>query len=219
MSFQLSAFSSQRSAISYQLSVISYQLAKIYPYSDFRRNLKMHCQPFILRPFFSSDSLPDLAITGYLIRRGAGLAIGYLLRGSLEEIVVPPPVDPPARRRRLWEDTCLEFFLAPKDSPGYWEFNLSPAGHWNVYGFQAYRQGMTEAEAFSTLPFRVEGRSDSLVLHLEFDLAGIAAADQRLDAAVAAVIKGADGRVTYWALAHPGPQPDFHRRDSFIIEL
>jgi len=36
---------------------------------------------------------------------------------------------------------------------------------------------------------------------------------------VAAVVKLRDGRVTYWALSHPGPRPDFHRRDSFLIKL
>jgi len=180
----------------------------------------MNSQSFSLQPFSSASSLPDLAITGNLTRRGAIFDIRYMLRGCLEEIVVPPPADPPpARRHRLWEETCLEFFLAPQNSSRYWEFNLSPAGHWNVYRFQAYRQGMAEGEAFSSLPFRVQRRWDSLVLHLEFDLGRIFPAKRRLEAAIAAVIKARDGQVTYWALVHPGPQPDFHRRDAFVIEL
>ena len=36
---------------------------------------------------------------------------------------------------------------------------------------------------------------------------------------IAAVIKLAGGGLTYWALTHPGPQADFHRRDSFLVEL
>ena len=65
------------------------------------------------------------------------------------------PADMPARRDRLWEETCFEFFLAVKNSPRYWEFNLSPAGHWNVYRFADYRQGMQEEPAFASLPFSV----------------------------------------------------------------
>jgi hypothetical protein len=31
--------------------------------------------------------------------------------------------------------------------------------------------------------------------------------------------RDADGGTTYWALTHRGPEPDFHRRNSFILEL
>jgi hypothetical protein len=37
--------------------------------------------------------------------------------------------------------------------------------------------------------------------------------------AVSAVIKTRRGEVTLWALTHPGPEADFHHRDSFIIKL
>jgi len=36
---------------------------------------------------------------------------------------------------------------------------------------------------------------------------------------IAAVIKLTGNGLTYWALAHPGPAADFHRRDSFLVEL
>jgi hypothetical protein len=44
-------------------------------------------------------------------------------------------------------------------------------------------------------------------------------AEQALEVAISAVIKLRSGNVTCWALTHPGPEADFHRRDSFIIEL
>ena len=34
-----------------------------------------------------------------------------------------------------------------------------------------------------------------------------------------AVIEEANGAVSYWALAHPSPQPDFHNATSFVLEL
>jgi len=180
--------------------------------------MNMNSKSFSLEPFSPTGPLP-YSITGQLARKADTLVVRYALRGPMAGLVIAPPADLPARRHGLWEETCLEFFLAPKDSPRYWEFNLSPAGHWNVYRFQAYRQGMAEEAAFASLPFRVQRRRDSLVLHLELDLGRIFPAGRRLEAAIAAVIKAREGQVTYWALAHPGSRPDFHRRDGFVIEL
>ena len=36
---------------------------------------------------------------------------------------------------------------------------------------------------------------------------------------LSAVIEETDGRLSYWALAHPGERPDFHHRDSFVLPL
>ena len=54
---------------------------------------------------------------------------------------------------------------------------------------------------------------------LELDLERIVAADQPLEVGLAAVIKFSEQGLTYWALTHAGPQADFHRRDSFLVEL
>jgi hypothetical protein len=179
----------------------------------------MKDQNFSLWPFQPADSLPHLKITGNVARRSNEFAIRYAIHGQLAELVIPGPTDIPGRRNGLWEETCFEFFLAVKDSPGYWEFNLSPPGHWNVYRFAAYRQGMQEEMAFTSLPFRVQKQSDALRLALELDLDKIVKTGQILEVAISAVIKPKKGEVTYWALTHCGPQPDFHRRDSFILEL
>jgi hypothetical protein len=119
----------------------------------------------------------------------------------------------------LWRETCLELFLAPENVPHYWEVNLSPAGHWNVYGFRAYRQGLHEEPALTALPFTVTREPAALSLALELDMTGLIFPDQALELAIAAVIQAVDGSLTYWALAHPGSRPDFHRRDAFVITL
>ncbi len=125
----------------------------------------------------------------------------------------------PTRRSRLWEETCFEFFLGVMNSDQYWEFNLSPAGHWNVYRFTSYREGMKEELAFASLPFSIQNQPDALRLALELELGRIVPADQPVKVAISAVIRSIDGKMLYWALIHPGPKPDFHRRDSFIVEL
>jgi hypothetical protein len=180
----------------------------------------MNDQSFSLQPFPPASPLPDLKITGNIARCSNTLAIRYALLGPLAELVIPAPADMPAHKNTLWEETCFEFFLGIKNSDRYWEFNLSPAGHWNVYRFKAYRQEMQEEPAFTSLRFSVQNHSsDALRLALELNLDTIVPAEQPLEVGISAVIKPVNGKVTYWALTHPGPQADFHRRDSFIIEL
>jgi hypothetical protein len=179
----------------------------------------MNGEGFFLKPFPSAGLLPHITITGNIGRRSNILSLTCALLGPLAELVVPAPSDMRIRKNALWEETCFEFFLGERNSDHYWEFNLSPAGHWNVYRFTSYRQGMQEEPAFTSLLFSVRVRPDALGLSLELDLDKIIPAEQALEVAVSAVIKTVAGKITYWALAHPGPQPDFHRRDGFIVEL
>jgi hypothetical protein len=175
-------------------------------------------QSFSLKPFPGTWAGAPLEIGGSISRQGQTLALRSELRGGIEAVALPEP-EAPQRRWCLWEETCLEFFLGPQNSPRYWEFNLSPAGHWNVFTFEGYRQGIKEEPALAALPFAVRRQPGLWQLTLEVDLAGLIPARQALDAAITAVIKDREGGITYWALTHPGPQPDFHRRDSFIIKL
>ena len=172
-----------------------------------------------LEPFARSGISTDIEITGIVARRSNTLCIGYLLSGRIENLAIPAPASIPTRRKALWETTCFEFFIAIKGSQRYWEFNLSPAGHWNVYRFDSYRQGMVEESAFTALPFLVQRQPGSVSLDLTVDLEDIIPMDRTLEIAVTAVIKSTGGELSYWSLAHGGAHPDFHRRDGFIIEL
>jgi hypothetical protein len=179
----------------------------------------MIARHFTLQPFPGTGPLPGLEITGHIIRQANTLAIGFVLFDPLKELEIPEPADLPARKIGLWEKTCFEFFIAERNAPRYWEFNLSPSGDWNVYRFEAYRQGLYEEMAFSTLPFSALRQSDSLQLILEFDLGLIIPADKALEVAISVVIKTKGGEESFWALTHPGSKPDFHWRKSFIVKL
>jgi len=179
----------------------------------------MNGQDFSLQPFPQTSPGCACQITGHLARRADTLAIRFALRGRLAQLVIPAPAEAPSRRSGLWEETCFEFFLAVKHAARYWEFNLSPAGHWNVFRFAGYRQGMAEETAFTSLPLSVWRRTDSLLLGLKLEVGRIVPADQPLEVGLAAVIECRDGGLTYWALTHPGPRADFHRRDGFLVEL
>ncbi len=37
--------------------------------------------------------------------------------------------------------------------------------------------------------------------------------------ALSAVIEETDGRLSYWALAHPAAKPDFHHAEAFVLSL
>jgi hypothetical protein len=145
----------------------------------------------------------------------------FIVTGSVRELDIPTAEHPSDRFRRdeLWRSTCFEAFVRPFGRPGYFETNLSPAGHWAVYAFESYRNGMWEADA-SASRFRSDDRRMDL-----YDISGaflfedLRDDDGRWHVNLSAVIAGVDGSKSYWALAHaPGP-PDFHNPDCFIATL
>jgi hypothetical protein len=187
---------------------------------------------------FATDTAPAIEITGEIERRDNQLTVQYKLASKPKErlddlyalrspkesknplpMIILPLAQSPTRQRDLWEHTCCEFFLGLPDSTQYWEFNLSPAGHWNVYQLLDYRQNLTEDQAFDALPFQVSQGENYWQLQLKVDLSKIISPKQNLVVGVTAVIEDQTNQLSYWALAHPGKEPDFHHRDAFILEL
>ena len=175
--------------------------------------------PFELAPHPGLPVPADVRIHGSVERTGPTLRLTWRLEAPAGTVAMAAPVARPERRRALWEDTCFECFLAAPGRPGYWELNLSPAGHWNVYRLEAYRSGMTEESAIEALPSSVSRHAGGWEVSTFLDTTdlGLAAAPWRL--AVATVVAAPGGRVTYWALAHPGGEPDFHHPDAFRLRL
>lgn len=173
---------------------------------------------FVLQPF-PDPGTPDVSLGGFVERSLDRLEIVYELSGPVWGVSIPSPSDQPQRKGGLWEHTCFELFLAPADAEAYWEINLSPAGHWNVYHFDGYRSGMREEAAWQSLRFCVERAEDRLGISLAIDPTRIVSPMQRLDVGVSAVVLPAFGLPSYWALCHKGPKPDFHRRDGFLLSL
>jgi len=177
-------------------------------------------QYFSLKQFNPPAQPLDLKIIGAISRQSNRLSIHYELIGQITEVLIPESAAVPRRKHNLWEETCFEFFLSAKGSQQYWEYNLSPSKDWNLYRFEFYRQKeMKEETAFSTLPFQVKKSPESFVLDLKLNLNKIIHQDQALEIGVSSVIKLKNNNLTYWALTHPGPKPDFHKRAGFIIKL
>jgi hypothetical protein len=182
--------------------------------------------PFSLIPFADNCPHPDIQITGQIERLNQQLSIIFQLTGEIQQVAIAPPDGNPSRRNELWQTTCFEFFLGLKNSPKYWEFNLSPGGHWNIYRFDDYRQRMTEELAFQALPFLVKIQSDSLTLSLSLDLEPVIGSTQSLEVGITTVIErkinnliSEENSITYWALTHVTKEADFHQRKSFIFNL
>ncbi|MBM3270547.1 MAG: DOMON-like domain-containing protein [Candidatus Sericytochromatia bacterium] len=178
----------------------------------------MNPAAFYLEPHPGLPFPRDVVVRGSARRAGTRLRMAWSLAGPPGAFVAPAPPIRPERRRGLWEDTCCEFFLAFPERPGYREFNLSPAGHWNVFRFDSYRAGMREETAFAALAFAAAGDEHGCEVTAEFDLAPLDGAAGPWRLAVATVVSGAGG-LSYWALAHPRPEPDFHDAGGFLIRL
>jgi hypothetical protein len=57
------------------------------------------------------------------------------------------------------------------------------------------------------------------MLTLETPLPPDLATAPALEAAVTAVLQNRSGVCSHWAIGHPGPEADFHRRDGFLLRL
>ena len=167
---------------------------------------------------FSGQSPTELDITCTVNRQARLLQIEFRMQGDLKAVAIPAPAGRPARRHRLWEQTCFECFMAAAASPAYREFNQSPSGDWNAYCFDDYRKGMREETAIPELIPDVRREPDLLALGCRIDLGCIGLEREALVMGVAAVVRSAEGQNTYWAASHAGPKPDFHRRQSFVVK-
>lgn len=179
--------------------------------------------PFRLVPF-PTEAVPaglpaDLELNGRLERHTGVLRVTYRLSGPLQALRIPAPAARPRRCDDLWQGTCFELFVAAERAEPYREFNLSPSGDWNVYRLDGYRRGLRPDPAWQALGQRREDAPGKLTLTLETPLPADLAAAPALEAAVTAVLRSSSGLCSYWALSHPGPEADFHRRDGFLLRL
>lgn len=152
---------------------------------------------------------------------GAGkLAVRFDVDADMARIALPP-LAAPGRRDELWRHTCFEIFAALPDGEAYVELNFSPSTEWAIYGFVGYRRGMATIDV--RRPPRVAVRPMPRGLALEaitpLDELPMPAPGGVLRAGIAAVIEERDGRLSYWALAHPSALPDFHHRLGFALQV
>jgi hypothetical protein len=153
-------------------------------------------------------------------REGA-LRLVYHLSAPRSALAIPPRISP-GRQDGLWRHSCCEAFISLFEEASYLEFNFSPSGAWALYAFADERVPlpMPQVEGLKKLPVVCcERRRHAwrLRAHIPQDLLPKPQPGQILLLGLAAVVEDQQGRLTYWALEHPCPLPDFHHPGGRVL--
>jgi hypothetical protein len=182
-----------------------------------RSELEFPGGPYRLTPFRWQPSLGIEIAVEVSRPRPSLLRLLYRIGGAVGGLLVPAPAEP-ARANELWEHMCCEAFLRVEgEGERYYEFNLSPSGQWQAYRFEIPRKRRSDL-LMAPPGIGMAKTPGHIALGADLDL-GALPADRPWKLGLSAVIEPVDGDLCYWALAHPGEEPDFHRRDCHLIEL
>lgn len=141
------------------------------------------------------------------------IALRYCIHGDLDAIRWPAPAEP-AFAHELWMHTCFEAFVAG-EGDFYRELNLSPSTRYAIYDFNGYRGAMRDA---AERDIRLHFDRASATLTAEVTMPALADVPEwRLG--LTTVIEDASGAKSFWALAHPRDEPDFHNQAGFVARL
>ena len=183
----------------------------------------MHATPLLRHPSTVDDILTGITVEADSLTTDL-LVLYYRISGDIDRLKLPAQAASKFQDE-LWRHTCLEAFIALPDSDVYFEFNFSPSSQWAVYRFDGYRQGMTPLHPAPPPRVVVRRHGGELEADIDIHLAAIPGltADEikgrELRLAMSAVMESEQGRISYWALAHPPGKPDFHHRDGFALDL
>ncbi len=145
------------------------------------------------------------------------LVLRYIVKGHIDSLALPKLADP-LRADGLWKTTCFEVFIRRPQHKDYTEYNASPSSRWAAYCFDDYRAGMAELPIGTAPEIGLDASESHFALEVSYDLPS-EWAGQPLELGLSAIIEETDGTKSYWALAHPPGQPDFHHGDCFALQL
>lgn len=151
-----------------------------------------------------------------------GVRFEYRFRGRPEAIRWPAPaLAGPCDG--LWSHTCCEAFAGLAGEVTYREFNFSPSGQWAAYAFSSERiRAVDPAIDPPAIGFvREDGgvRLTALLPAGALPLPMTRPFSGRIELGLSVVVEDAGGNLSYWALRHPAPAPDFHHRAAFALEI
>ncbi len=180
-------------------------------------NEKMN-QSAVLVPFCKPSQITAMCQVAV---RGGCLELTYSLKGSCEQL---DGYDRGAfsssvceRKDHLWEQTCLEAFLADESKKDYWEMNVSLSGDWNIFCFSDYRQARTEENRSQVYKNNAYFSKNEIYFSCLWDLMQLDIKKARIGISMIANYK--DGQQDLLALAHDGAIADFHKRSSFLLNF
>lgn len=144
------------------------------------------------------------------------LHLDYRIQGRVDRLAVPAPCVA-ARVDGLWQHTCCEAFIGRLGESSYRELNFAPSGSWAAYDFGDTRRRIADPSVDAPV---IETRSTVSGLHVAVRIARRdLGASGACELGLSAVVETLGGRLSYWALRHPSPQPDFHHRAAFALPL
>jgi len=149
--------------------------------------------------------------------RAGSLLLCYAVTGNIAGLILPA-VTVPARADELWRHTCFEAFVRSALDGSYYELNFAPSTEWAAYQFSGYRTGMRVADEIGAPKIEVASTPERFTLQTTVAMSELAGSS-RWQLGLSAVIEEANGRKSFWALAHPPGKPDFHHSDCFAGEL
>ena len=167
---------------------------------------------FQLGPHPQSQAVGAQAISVRVAHAEAGMRVlTYRLHGDISALRIPEPRKR-ARANQLWEHMCFEAFVRPDGDTAYFEFNFSPSGQWAAYRLSGYRSAMVAAE--------VEAPAIEIAQGADwFELRATLSVPWTGKLGLSAIIEDKAGRKSWWALAHPPGDADFHDAACFAAEL
>jgi hypothetical protein len=167
----------------------------------------------VLQPHPDHKSLAATSMHAEISAGPRGLRLRYVVSGNIGALRLPAP-SASVRSDGLWQHSCFEAFLRRPGEDAYYELNLSPSGEWAFYRLAGYRSGMEPAPI---RPPKIAAQSVAGGYELEAEVELPKPGPWRLG--LSAVIEERDGRKSYWALAHPPGEPDFHHAHCFALQL
>jgi len=118
------------------------------------------------------------------------------------------------RKDDLWKNDCFEIFW---DFGGedYFELNLSPTGHWQVYSFLSERKGRAEFDVQPPILSSARGLQ-------EYSLTGRLQLNNRKSALAyrshpCVILNDQANGIRYYASSHPQSAPNFHDKSHWKI--
>ncbi|MEX0644839.1 MAG: DOMON-like domain-containing protein [Parvularculaceae bacterium] len=172
-----------------------------------------------IHPDMHCDAATRIEV-GALRAGPSALSLRYVVIGAIDDLILPE-ARRSARTDELWRRTCFEAFMRAAPDAAYAEFNFAPSTEWAAYRFSGYRAGKSVAREIVAPRIAVQATHNSFTLQASVDLSALPdlSSDAPWRLGLSAVIEEANGRLSYWALAHPPGKPDFHHSDCFTLEL
>lgn len=174
-------------------------------------------QSFTLVPF--GPDRPSCTISGAIDYTEPGLLdIRYQFSGELTQITWPATTNKTQRKDSLWQQTCMELFIAEQHSERYFEFNFSPNGDWQCYEFLFYRSLSSQPK--NIRPPKIDKLDDreGVTYSVSLDIPSLSLTAP-LQLGISAVLLQACGHLAYFSLLPQTDAPDFHLRDGFTLIL